>query len=94
MDDARALVVAADRDGVRPRLDFLAVVRDRLSLTASIDELLDEYRALTLAGFPPVKPDVARELTDLRDAGWRVAIIPTASRASTRRPSSASGSLT
>jgi HAD superfamily hydrolase (TIGR01509 family) len=72
---ARAFVVAEDADGLRPRRELLALVRERFGVGESIDDLLDEYRRLTLACFPPLGDAVRGRLAGLRHAGWKLAVV-------------------
>lgn len=73
-DDRRRLL-EWDADGVRPRHDFLARVRNRYGLDETVEELLAEYRRLTLEGFPPIPADVRRQIERLRGEGWSVAVV-------------------
>lgn len=73
--DARAFLAAEDRDGVRPRREFLAAVRERFELDAPIEALLADYRAATLAGFPPIRREAKAQLARLRVAGWKIALV-------------------
>ena len=72
---ARAFLVEADEDGLRPRLEFFSMMRDRLALPASAIELLGEYRRVTLEGFPPIEPAVRRRLASMRAHGWKLAVV-------------------
>ena len=63
---ARAHLMELDADGTCPRPAFLAAARERLGLPLP----LAEYRAVTLAGFPRLRPEPERRLTALRRDGW------------------------
>lgn len=71
----RAFLVDHDADGVRPRLEFLALVRDRFGLDTPVEALLDEYRELTLAGVPPLAPATRKRLVSIRDRGWKIGLV-------------------
>jgi putative hydrolase of the HAD superfamily len=72
---ARAFLVAQDADGFRPREEFLTAVRERFGLTATVDQLLADYRAVTLAGFPAISAGVRDRLDAMRRDGWKVAVV-------------------
>jgi putative hydrolase of the HAD superfamily len=71
----REELVALDADGRTPRPVFLAAARERLGLSQPVEQLLAEYRAVTLAGFPRLRPEIDRGLQRLRRAGWRIAVV-------------------
>lgn len=73
--DARAFVDEQDNDGFTDRLQFLAAVRERFGLTEAVEDLLIDYRLVTLEGFPTVDEGVADRLRTLRDAGWRIGVV-------------------
>ena len=64
-----------DDDGRRPRLEFLADVRERFARPESVEALLVEYRRLTLAGFPPMNEEAKQQLQSMRKSGWRIAVV-------------------
>ncbi len=64
-----------DNGGTRPRVEFLAGVRERFARPESVQELLDEYRRLTLAGFPPMNDQAKRQLQSMRESGWKIAVV-------------------
>jgi putative hydrolase of the HAD superfamily len=72
---ARAFLVAQDADGFRPRGEFLTAVRESFGLTATVDQLLADYRAVTLAGFPAISAGVRDRLDAMRRDGWKVAVV-------------------
>ncbi len=72
---AQAFLVEHDRDGFRPRLEFLSDVREHFGLTACVDELLADYRRLTLAGFPCIDTSVADRLRTMREEGWKLGVV-------------------
>jgi HAD superfamily hydrolase (TIGR01549 family) len=72
---ARRFLEEGDRDGFRPRREFLADVKQRFRLAESIDELLGEYRRIKATGFPPIADDVKQALTVFRDRGWKLGIV-------------------
>lgn len=74
-DGAIAFLHEQDCDGFAPREAFLASVRDRFELVDSVEELLADYRRITLEGFPPLDEDVAEQLRSLRADGWRVGVV-------------------
>jgi FMN phosphatase YigB (HAD superfamily) len=72
---ARAFLMQEDEDGFRPRVDFLTAVRTRFALDADVGDLLDEYRRVTLAGFPPLTGAVRSRLVGMRADRWKIAIV-------------------
>lgn len=72
---ARAELIELDADGATPRLVFLEAARERLGLAETAERLLAEYRAVTLAGFPRLRPEIERALAGLRRDGWRIAVV-------------------
>jgi len=73
--DARAFVHEQDNDGFTERLQFLVAVRERFGLTEAVEDLLVDYRRITLEGFPPIGDEAADRLRALRDAGWRIGVV-------------------
>lgn len=71
----RAFLVKHDVDGVRPRLEFLGLVRNRFGLDTPVEVLLDEYRDLTLAGVPPLASRTREHLVSIRDRGWKIGLV-------------------
>jgi HAD superfamily hydrolase (TIGR01509 family) len=67
----RAELIALDADGTCPRPAFLRAAGERLGRSLS----LGEYRAVTLAGFPRLRPEVEARLSGLRRDGWRIAVV-------------------
>jgi putative hydrolase of the HAD superfamily len=53
-DAARTFLIECDDDGLRPGKEFFHAVRERFGLLPSVDVLLEDYRRLTLDGFPPM----------------------------------------
>jgi putative hydrolase of the HAD superfamily len=74
-EGARRFLVEQDAGGARPRIEFLAAARERFGLVSSVDELLADYRRLTLAGFLPLADEVRRYLEMMRGEGWKVAVV-------------------
>ena len=73
-EDARAALVAADDNGLRPREDLLADVRSRFGVDATLDALLAAYDVDYPAGFS--LPAASRHaLSRLRTAGWKVGVV-------------------
>jgi FMN phosphatase YigB (HAD superfamily) len=72
--ELRSWLAQADGDGFVPRPVFLARVKDRLGLSASVDDLLKAYDATYPACYVREEVSVAA-LELLRDAGWRVGIV-------------------
>jgi len=74
-DGAMAFLHEQDCDGFAPREAFLASVRDRFELVDRVEELLADYRRITLEGFPALDEDVAERLRSFRAAGWRIGVV-------------------
>jgi len=72
---ARGFLEEHDDDGRRPRVEFLAGVRERFARPESVEELLVEYRRLTLAGFPPMNEQARGQLQSMRESGWKIAVV-------------------
>jgi putative hydrolase of the HAD superfamily len=73
-DGAVAELIVGDADGMRPRDELLAEVRDRYGLDDPVEALLEAYHHDYPAGFS--LPDSSRTaLRDLRSAGWKVAVV-------------------
>lgn len=72
---ARHFLIEHDQDGVRPRNDFLAAVRERFALETSVEVLLADYRDLTWLGFARLPAEIRDQLAVLRGAGWKVALV-------------------
>jgi len=73
--DAQQACIALDEDGFRPRSEFFADLRSRFNLSTSVDNLLTDYRRMTLEGFPTMDDDVRVRLAAMRDAGWKIAVV-------------------
>lgn len=71
----RRACIEMDEDGQRPRAEFLSLVRERLGLRQDAEAMLSEYRRLTLAAFPPVEEATRSLLSQMRAAGWKVALV-------------------
>ena len=81
---ARAELVAADEDGMRPREELLAEVRDRHGIAAPLDELVAAYHVDYPSGF--TLPDGTRAaLRRLRGAGWSVGVVTNGPRFQERK---------
>lgn len=65
---------AHDGDGLVPRHDLFAAVRDRFGVAASVDELVTSYRGHYPAQFRP-EPGVRAALAVLRAGGWKIGIV-------------------
>jgi HAD superfamily hydrolase (TIGR01509 family) len=72
---ARKFLEDHDDDGTRPRVEFLADVRERFARPEPVEELLVEYRRLTLAGFPPMNDEAKQQLQSMRESGWKIAVV-------------------
>jgi putative hydrolase of the HAD superfamily len=71
---AHALLLDGDDDGLRPRDELLAEVRERYALPASVDELLAAYHHDYPAEFA-VADDCRDALRRLRTTGWKVGVV-------------------
>jgi HAD superfamily hydrolase (TIGR01509 family) len=65
---------AGDGDGYVPRDELFASLRERYGVTASVEELVTQYRADYPRHFEP-GPDVRAALTALRGDGWKIGIV-------------------
>jgi HAD superfamily hydrolase (TIGR01549 family) len=65
---------AGDGDGYVPRDELFASLRERYGVTASVEELVTQYRADYPRHFEP-EPDVRAALTALRGDGWKIGIV-------------------
>ena len=73
-DDARAWLVVADDDGMRPRDELFAGVRARFAVDDPVEDLVHAYHREYPAAFEfPV--DSRNALRRLRSAGWKVAVV-------------------
>lgn len=73
--DARQVCIALDEDGFRPRSEFFADLRSHFNLSTPIEQLLTDYRRVTLEGFPPMDDNVKARLAAMRGAGWKIAVV-------------------
>jgi HAD superfamily hydrolase (TIGR01549 family) len=73
--DAVTYLVDQDADGMRPRDEFFADVRERFGLQARVETLVAEYRYEFVESFPSVPDEVIARLHELRAGGWRVAVV-------------------
>ena len=73
-DEARAWLVAADDDGMRPRDELFTSLRTRFAVDDSVADLIDAYHREypTAFEFPA---DSRNALRRLRTAGWKVAVV-------------------
>jgi FMN phosphatase YigB (HAD superfamily) len=82
--DARAHLVAADGDGMVPREEFFAGVRDRFGLDVAVDDLEEAYHRDYPAEF--TFPDASRAaLRRLRTGGWKVGVVTNGPRFQERK---------
>lgn len=72
--ELRPWLAQTDGDGFVPRPVFLARVKERLGLPASVDSLLEAYDAAYPACYVREEASLAA-LERLRAAGWRVGIV-------------------
>lgn len=72
--ELRPWLAEADGDGFVPRPVFVARVKERLGLSASVDALLEAYDATYPACYVREEASIAA-LEQLREAGWRVGIV-------------------
>ncbi|WP_327089215.1 HAD family hydrolase [Nonomuraea sp. NBC_01738] len=72
--EAAEWLVALDQEGLPHRESFFARTKARFSLPDPVDELWAAYRA-RMPFLVHCRPEVLAGLSDLRGAGWRVAII-------------------
>lgn len=73
--DGRRFLEEHDEGGARPRVEFLAAVRERFARPEPVEDLLAQYRRLTLAGFPPMSDEAKRQLQSMRQNGWKIAVV-------------------
>ena len=71
----RVFLEREDADGTRPRREFLAAVRDRFGRGEPVEVLLEDYRRLTLEGFPPMNAGAKQRLEAMRNDGWKLAVV-------------------
>ncbi len=67
-------LVEADCDGDAGRMVWCAAARERFGLMATVDELAVLQKRHFLASLRP-DPLIQRALTELRAAGWKVAVV-------------------
>jgi FMN phosphatase YigB (HAD superfamily) len=72
--DLQPWLVKADGDGFVPRPVFLGRAKEHLGLSASVESLAESYDATYPACYVREDASIAA-LQQLRDAGWRVAIV-------------------
>ncbi|GCB52897.1 HAD family hydrolase [Streptomyces sp. NL15-2K] len=72
--EAARWLIAADRQGARPRDQFFRAVRDHFGLVEPADELWAAFRA-RMPDLVRCEPRVLDGLSQLRASGWRVAIV-------------------
>jgi len=73
-DDARAWLVTADDDGMRPRDDLFAGLRSRFAADDPVADLVRAYHREYPAAFD-FPADSRDALRRLRSAGWKVAVV-------------------
>lgn len=73
-DELRPWLAQADGDGLVPRPVFLAEVKERMGLPASVDALLEAYDGTYPGCYVREESSIAA-LEQLREAGWRVGIV-------------------
>ena len=81
---ASASIVSVDGDGLRPRDEFLAEVRARFGIAATVGELEEAYHRDYPAAY--TFPDASRAaLRRLRSAGWKVGVVTNGPRFQERK---------
>jgi putative hydrolase of the HAD superfamily len=83
-EDFVAWLVEADQDGWRPRDELFADLRERLGLDDSVDSLVATYLVQFADTFRP-GPGVVDALVDVREQGWRVAVVTNGSLSQLRK---------
>ncbi|MFJ6137405.1 HAD family hydrolase [Kitasatospora sp. NPDC092286] len=63
-----------DDDGLCPKAEFFATVRERFGLAASVEDLWAQYRR-RYPEFMRCEPAVLSALSELRAAQWRVGVV-------------------
>lgn len=76
IDAAGALewMIETDDDGYLPKATYFALLRERLGLPDSVEDLLDGYQQ-RVADHVSIEPVVMQALVRLRSAGWRIGIV-------------------
>lgn len=73
-DDAWAVIDRADADGLAPREEFFATLRQELSITTELDELLAEYYVVYPSHYS-AEPKMVEAVRSLRAAGVKVGVV-------------------
>jgi HAD superfamily hydrolase (TIGR01549 family) len=73
--DALAYLIDHDDDGIRPRREFFAAVREHFGLHRAADELIVDYRRKVRRALPAVTGTVLDRLRALRSDGWKLAVV-------------------
>ncbi|OLB81290.1 MAG: hypothetical protein AUI14_03860 [Actinobacteria bacterium 13_2_20CM_2_71_6] len=74
-DDGLAWMLDVDNDGHVHRPDYLAALRERFRLTATVQQLETDYHRVYPAYVRPPDDGTLRALRDLRAAGWRIGVV-------------------
>jgi putative hydrolase of the HAD superfamily len=67
-------LIAEDEAGYRPRADLWALVKDRLSLEGSVEDLVSSFQD-QFVHFMRCEDSVVGALVEAREAGWAIAIV-------------------
>ena len=73
--DAVAFLVEQDADGFRARHDFFASLVERFGVTEPLEALVADFRRDLRAALPPLQEDVKEQMSGLRAAGWKIALV-------------------
>ncbi|WP_329561612.1 HAD family hydrolase [Kitasatospora sp. NBC_01266] len=72
--DAVAWLIELDGDGLRPKAEVFAAIRERFALPTPVAELWAQYRRRH-AELMRCEPAVSAGLVRLRAAGWRIGVV-------------------
>ena len=72
--ESLALLIQADGDGLKPRDQFFAEIREAFSMTVPVGALLEQYR-LSYTDHFEVADETVEALRRLRSQGWRIGIV-------------------
>jgi putative hydrolase of the HAD superfamily len=72
---AAAFLVTADEDGFCPRPVLAQRLIEHFKLGAAPEQLTADMRSRLIAALPPLRPAVVSGLQQLRELGWRLALV-------------------
>jgi putative hydrolase of the HAD superfamily len=75
LEDAVPWLVEQDGDGFVPRHLFFERVRARFELDTSVRDLVGDYRETYPRLMEPPRPEAVQRLEELRERGWKIAIV-------------------